>query len=168
VSEVSTQPPAPLIYTRYIGPVRISWLERLAALAIAMASLSVLVIGTWLRPDRSGLGTHMQLGLPTCTWLRTTGLPCPACGFTTAFSYYSHGNWIASLYVQPMGFVLAMLTAMAVWCALYIAVTGRPVHRLILTLPTRWTLMPLFAFGLAAWGYKIILTITGHNAWRGW
>jgi hypothetical protein len=164
----ASTPAVPLIFTRYVGPVRISWLERLAAFAIAGTCLTVLVIGAWLRPDSNGTGTHRQLGMPACYWYQTTGIPCPACGFTTAFSYYSHGNWIASLYVQPMGFVLAMLTAMAVWIGFYIAFTGRAVHRLVAGFPTKWSLLPLLAFGLAAWGYKIVLTITHHDGWRGW
>jgi Protein of unknown function (DUF2752) len=158
---------APLIFTRCIGPVRISWLERLAAFAVALTCLTVLIIGAWLRPDPSGMGTHQQLGLPACVWLRLYGIPCPACGFTTAFSYYSHGNWIASLFVQPMGFVLAMLAAMMAWVGFYIAATGRPVHRLVANYWTQWTVIWLLGMFLAAWAYKIVLTLTHHDGWRG-
>ena len=149
----------PVIYTRAQGAVPLRQSTRLIALLIALACLSVLTVGATLRPDPAGMGTHQQLGFAACQFKATTGLPCPSCGYTTAFSYFSHGKFLASAYTQPMGALLALATAVTIWVGLYIAVTGRPVHRLLALLPGRYYLMPLLSFGLLAWGYKIALTL---------
>jgi hypothetical protein len=65
-----------------------------------------------------------------------------------------------------MGALLAWVTAITVWVGLYIAVTGRPVHRLLTLLPGRYYLMPLLLFALLAWGFKIMLTLTKHDGWN--
>src|SRR5215213_9395998 len=108
------------------------WMRLLAA-AIALAALIMLAIGARLHPgagNGSGISTHTQLGFPPCQFEVRTGLPCPSCGYTTAVSYFAHGNVIASIYTQPMGFLIAVIAAASVWIGSYIAVTGRPVHKL--------------------------------------
>ncbi len=155
----------PVIYTRYSPPLPMTWLERGMAATIALTCLSVLCIAAWLRPDHGGTGTHLQLGLLACAFKIRTGLPCPSCGFTTAFSYFAHGHFLASIYTQPMGTMLALASAVAVWIGFYIAVTGRPVHRLFKLLSSRYYLMPILSFALLAWGWKIFLTLTGRDGW---
>lgn len=171
MSDVQPMPAAaetPLIYTRRHGPVPLSLAERASALLVGVGSLAVMLTAAWLTPSPDGTGTHRELGLAACSFKDRTGLPCPSCGYTTAFSYFAHGNWVASAYTQPMGFVLALITAMAVWVGLYVAFTGRPVHRLFARVPSRYYVIPLLALALAAWGYKIVLTLTGHDGWHGW
>src|ERR1700704_37000 len=119
----------PVIYTRAEGAVPLK--------------ASARVIAVRLRPDATGTGTHRQLGFAACEFKARTGLPCPSCGVTTAFSYFAHGKFVVSFYTQPMGALLAWATAIAVWVGFYIAVTGRPVHRLLTLLPGRYYLMPL-------------------------
>ena len=97
-----------------------------------------------------------------CGFLQRTGLPCAACGMTTSFDHFVRFEWLKSLWAQPMGFVLAVATAMTFWAAAYIAVTGRPAHRLLRRLPgVRWVVF-LAGFGIIAWGWKIAVTLTGH------
>ena len=38
------------------------------------------------------IATHQQLGLPPCTFLEVTGVPCPACGMTTSFALLVRGD----------------------------------------------------------------------------
>src|SRR5438105_1225691 len=83
-----------------------------------------------LTPDAGGMGTHTQLGLAPCQWLARTGIPCPSCGMTTSLAWFVRGHLLESLYVQPMGAVLAALACCCVWGGLYIAITGRPIHQL--------------------------------------
>jgi hypothetical protein len=66
-----------------------------------------------------------------------------------------------------MGFLMALMTAMIMWVGLYVAITGRPVHRFFSIVPSRYYVVPLLTFALLAWGYKIVLTLTGHDGWHG-
>src|SRR5438105_2916208 len=88
--------PLPIIYTRIEPAARMSVMGRIASAIIALSCLGVLAIGAWLKPDAHGYGTHQQLGFASCAFKDRTGLPCPSCGFTTAFAYFAHGNLIAS------------------------------------------------------------------------
>jgi hypothetical protein len=138
---------------------------RLIALAIAGGCLTLLVLAARLPPSHSGYGTHRGLGLPDCQFLQWTGLPCPSCGMTTSFAWFVRGNIVASLYVQPMGTLLAMLCGCCVWIGLYVAVTGRPVYRLLELVPQSYWLIPLLAVAIAAWGWKILIHLSGHDGW---
>ena len=139
---------------------------RVLAAAVGLGCLGVLALAASLPPSGAGMGTHSDaLGLPPCNFLQRTGLPCPSCGMTTSWAWASKGHLPASLYVQPMGTVLALLAAACVWGGLYIAFTGRPAHRLLRMLPARYTLLPLLLLAALAWGWKILLHL---NKWDGW
>src|SRR5215213_6838704 len=120
-----TSPAAPaplLIYTRVGEPARLKPLGRLLAASIGVICITVLVIAVRLHPSPTGMATHTAMGFDECQFLKRTGLPCPSCGMTTSFAWFVRGNALASLYVQPMGFVLAVLVAAAAWTAGYIAI----------------------------------------------
>jgi len=87
---------------------------------------------------------------------------------TTSFAWFVRGNFLASFYVQPMGFVLAVMAAMTFWAALYVAITGKPAYLLLSFVPRRYTLLPLLLFGAAAWGWKIFIHLHGIDGWNGW
>jgi hypothetical protein len=135
------------------------------ALAVGIGCLAVLVTAARLRPSPKGIGTHTGMRLRECQFERTTGLPCPTCGMTTSFSYFVRGNLAASFYVQPMGMVLALLSSMAVWAALYIAITGRPAHRLLRFVAPRSYVVPLLCLTILAWGWKIFIHVTYRDGW---
>ncbi|MGE5612468.1 MAG: DUF2752 domain-containing protein [Bacillota bacterium] len=142
-----------------------SLLERLAALAVALGCLAVLATALILPPSPGGVGTHRGLGLDACSLLVRTGVPCPTCGMTTSFSYFVRGQVLASLYVQPMATVLAFLAALTFWAGLYVAMTGRPGHRLLRSVLPRYYLIPLFTLAVLAWVWKIGIHLTGHDGW---
>jgi hypothetical protein len=125
----------------------------------------VLIVAATLEPDPSGIGSHRKLGLEPCQFERNTGLPCIACGMTTSFAHFVRGQVLASVYVQPMGMALAVLAAVAFWTALYIAVTGRPVHRVLRYLPLKAYLIPFFTLAILAWMWKIWIHLTGRDGW---
>jgi hypothetical protein len=125
----------------------------------------VLITGMALRPDPAGISTHTQLGLDRCQFEARTGLPCPSCGFTTSVSFFAHGNVLASIYVQPMGFVIAVFCAAAVWVGAYVALTGRPVYRLMSQIPGRAWLIVLLTIAVGGWAWKIAIHLTGHDHW---
>jgi Protein of unknown function (DUF2752) len=136
------------------------------AAAIALACGGVLIVASQLTPNPDGLGTHLQMGLQRCGFLQQTGLPCPSCGMTTSFAWFARGNIVASLYVQPMGTLLAILCGITAWAGGYVAITGRAAHRLITSLPPRFHLWPLLGFALVAWGWKMFIHLHGIDGWR--
>ena len=113
------------------GTPRVPPSGRWLALGVSLACLAVLITAMYLTPSPAGVGSHTQLGLAKCQFLHTTGIPAPTCGMTTSFSWFVRGNLLASVYVQPMGAVLAAITLVCVVGGLYVAVTGRPVYRLL-------------------------------------
>jgi hypothetical protein len=84
---------------------------------------------------------------------------------TTSFTWFVRGNLAASVYVQPMGAALALLAAGSVWVGFYVALTGRPVHRLLWLLPSRFYLVPLFTLAVLAWAWKIYIHVKGWDGW---
>ena len=158
----------PIIYAAPSAAERAGVAVRSVAALLALACLGVLLLAAWLPPSPTGTATHARsLGLPPCNFLRTTGLPCPACGMTTSFSWFAKGNLAASFYVQPMGTVLAVIAAACVWGGFYVALSGRPAYRLITLVPTRYTLLPLLLLGILAWGWKILIHLKGIDGWGG-
>lgn len=138
-------------------PNRISAKEQIFAGIIALGCLTLLSVAAWLHPNPLGTGTHCALNLPPCLWESNLDWPCPTCGMTTAFAHAANGNFIKSFLVQPMGFLLAIATAMTFWIAAYIAVTGSIVGRLLLMLWRPWFVWCLGGITLAAWLYKICI-----------
>lgn len=104
------------------APARLTWAVRGALVCIVVGLTTVLAIALWLRPyDADGkplrLATHQQLGLPPCTFYRTTGLPCPSCGMTTSFAFLVRGDIKDSMRANAIGTLLALFClAMIPWC----------------------------------------------------
>lgn len=155
----------PRIYATSPVPQRLVPPQRLVALGVSLACLAVLVTAVWITPSRAGVETHRQLGLAECQFLRTSGLPCPSCGMTTSFAWFARGNIVASLYVQPMGTLLATAAACAFWAGLYIAITGKPVHRLMRLMPSVYYVLIPMGIGIAAWAWKIFIHLRGAGGW---
>jgi hypothetical protein len=90
----------------------VTWYRFLSVLGL-IASTAVLVYAFRLNPDPRGYGTHEQLGLPPCGFLRDHGVPCISCGMTTAFAAMAHAQPGLALRSNPYGILLflAMLAA---------------------------------------------------------
>jgi hypothetical protein len=157
----------PAIYSPRVSVSPVSLAGRGWALAVAAGCLGVLITAAKLVPSPTGIGTHTELGMFPCAFLARTGLPCPTCGMTTSFAWFVRGNWVASFYVQPMGFVTALLTVAAFWVGLYVAVSGRGVYRLLRFVPGRYYGVPLTALAILAWAWKIYIHLHGLDGWSG-
>ncbi len=155
-----------VIYARRAAAAPVPPSGRLLAAGLAVGCLAVLLTAAYLVPSPAGVGTHRAMGLDACAFLARTGLPCPACGMTTSFSWFARGNVVASLYVQPMGTALAVMAALTVWAGAYVAVTGRPLHRLLAIVPDRFYLVPLLTLAVAAWAWKMFIHLHGIDGWR--
>jgi hypothetical protein len=156
VSVVQTTPYAPPSSGSEVVGASTPW-RRLIGLVVAIAAASVLGVALSLTPDPAGHGTHHQLGLPACNWMKSPiNMPCPTCGMTTSFSHAVRGEVLQAVRAQPFGFLLAIATGCALLMGLYVAATAAPVMGLLGRLwrpRVIWTLVALFA---AAWLFKIL------------
>jgi hypothetical protein len=164
----------PLVFTPPVGEQRVGLGGRLLAFFLALLALAVLVTAVTLHPSPEGVGTHRQLRAlgangkppPPCELLRMTGIPCPTCGMTTSFAWFVRGNWPASFYVQPMGFLLALASGALFWAGLFIAATGAPIHRLLRQIRGVHWIVGTLGFAIAAWGWKIFIHLGHMDGWR--
>ena len=130
--------------------------ERLVVAALSLCAITLLSVAAWLQPASAGMGTHTQLGIPACSWPATVGLPCPSCGMTTAFALAADGRFLDSLRAQPMGFLLAIVTAGFAVVSSYAALTG---SRMLSAITDKIGGRFWWFFGAAillSWGYKML------------
>lgn len=92
---------------------------RLAVFALAMLLAVLLLTASRLTPDSRGLGTHEQLGLAPCWIHQRTGIICPSCGMTTAWSHALRGELLPAIQTNLGGTLLCLVALVAVpWLAL--------------------------------------------------
>ena len=76
-------------------------------------------IGAFLSPDKSGHGTHQQLGLPPCPSVLLFDRPCPGCGLTTSWTAFIHGNFAEAFHAHPLGPPLYLVYTFTALMAMY-------------------------------------------------
>jgi Protein of unknown function (DUF2752) len=109
--------PAPLD----VLPVMSRWV-RGTLVGIALGLSALFAVAAYLNPYRSDgsarrMETHMQLGLPECTFKQVTGLPCPSCGMTTSFALTIRGDFSDAVRANSVGVLLALTLLAAIpWC----------------------------------------------------
>ncbi len=129
---------------------------RVVAAVVCLACFALLAFAGSLTPSTDGHGTHTQVGLPQCSLMAFSDVPCPGCGMTTSFAHAADGRLDLALVAQPAGAVGALATAMAVLIAGYIAVTGNNVAVHLRPLAGGRAVFALLALIAAAWVYKIV------------
>jgi hypothetical protein len=94
--------------------------------------------GAYLTPDKSGHGTHQQLGLPPCPSVLLFDRPCPGCGLTTSWTALIHGHFGEAFHAHLLGPPLYLFYTLTAVLALYGYIKGarfladsRPVARYI-------------------------------------
>lgn len=125
--------------------------------AIIVLAAVTLSIARYLHPAERGFGTHEQLGLPPCTFLLWTGLPCPSCGLTTSFAHAAHLQFLASFLAQPFGFLAFWLTALSIPFALYLLYRRVTWDRILHARAANPVVYVLLVLYLLSWVYKIIV-----------
>jgi len=125
-------------------------------LAIVFAG-GCLVIGISidLEPSPEGFGTHRQLGLASCGFRASTGIPCPTCGMTTSFAHSARLDFTRALEVQPFGTLLFLGIATATLLALY-HLLARSYPGWLERLSWRTLLVAGLVLLLASWTWKIV------------
>ncbi len=135
--------------------------RRAIAGVVLAACMAVLVVAAVLEPSPTGMGTHERLGLPPCGWIVLGDLPCPTCGMTTAFAHAANGELLQSFLAQPLGCVLAILTAMIAVSSIHVVITGSRLGGTLTGLFTRKVAWALGFAVLASWMFKI----GRHKGW---
>ena len=139
-----------------MGPRTAHVADRVAWLVLLVTALVVLGLSRALSPSPSGVGTHEQLGLPPCGLLLWLGLPCPACGLTTAFAHLAHFELEASLAANPIGLPLFLATLLFVPLAAHALWRGRTLLFVIdATEADKWSLRFVIA-ALLVWGARLL------------
>lgn len=141
---------------RFPAPERASTaLDRMLWLLVLLLAVFVLGASRWLTPSTTGVGTHEQLGLPPCGMLAWLGIPCPACGLTTAFAHLAHGDVLASLHVHPLGLPLFLVTCSTVPAALWALLRGVPMMAAIDRVQGDRAALYFVLASLAVWGIRL-------------
>ena len=102
-------------------PVMSRWV-RGTLVGVALGLTALFAVAAYLNPYGSDgaarrMETHLQLGLPECTFKRVTGLPCPSCGMTTSFALMMHGDFSDAMRANSVGVMLALTLLAAIpWC----------------------------------------------------
>lgn len=131
--------------------------RRLHALGVALSAVLLLSIAFVLSPSEEGIGTHQQLGLPTCGWILASDIPCPTCGMTTSWTHTVRGNFVAAFTTQPMGFMLALAAFFVALGGSITATTGFSFQPLLYRFPPSKIFIVVIILSLLAWGFKILL-----------
>ncbi|MBX6313170.1 MAG: DUF2752 domain-containing protein [Isosphaeraceae bacterium] len=140
---------------------RLSRSTRVGLVVGALGLLGLLGIAGWLRPDRRGYGTHMQLGLPRCAFFALTGQRCPSCGMTTAFAWCVRGRLDRAWEANPAGSLLAPACAALIPWLLGSAVQGRPWGTRTIDGPLIVLVVAAVALGLGAWMIRLLFGLGG-------
>ncbi|MCC6681514.1 MAG: DUF2752 domain-containing protein [Phycisphaeraceae bacterium] len=131
--------------------------NRLIGAVLCLACLAPLLVGAWLTPAPSGLGTHTELGLAPCGFHLVTGLPCATCGMTTSLTHAAHGHLLTALYIQPAGAVFALLCAVMCLVAGWSAISGMSLQPIGAILGRPLAFLIMLAVVLGAWGYTLCM-----------
>ena len=94
--------------------------DKSVAIGLLAIACAVLAIAGWLKPAAIGYGTHTQLGLPPCNFLRVTHLPCPSCGLTTCFAYAVRFQFWKAFLANPFGLLAFFATVAAIPTAIFL------------------------------------------------
>ncbi len=123
---------------------------------LSLVAIGLLLTGAALKPSADGLGTHKQLGLPSCGWIATSNTPCPTCGMTTAFASVARGQILNAFRAQPMGALGALSASALFWAGLHVAVFGSRIGASAGRLLTPRVLWLIGALWAISWIYKVL------------
>ena len=122
-----------------------------------MTLLAVLILAATLIPF------HQMKS--TCPMYNLTGVPCPFCKMTTAWSLFLRGNVMTGLAVNPMGVAFLLVTIGGIFylaLALIMRYEGFPITTW--TKKHRWPVRIFFLLWLINWIYVIAVSYTHLRA----
>jgi hypothetical protein len=142
------------------------WMQG-ALVGIAVVLVAVFATAVWLNPyDEQGaarrIETHLQLGLPPCTFRLITGVPCPSCGMTTSFALLMHGDVVNSLRANAVGTFLALFCLVLIPWSLASALVRRYFGIVSVDRALMWCVMVFVVLLLTRW-----FALLGWAWWTG-
>jgi hypothetical protein len=133
----------------------IGWPIRVALLAAALGLGVLLIVARRLEPDPRGFGTHLRLGLWPCAIATLTGRPCPTCGMTTSFAWFTRGDLRQAWRANPAGCLLAVGSGPAIVWLIAAALRGAPPGFRSLETPILGTALIVATLCLGFWLVRI-------------
>ena len=129
---------------------------------IVFALLGVFAIAIKLDPYRGDgsplvMATHQQLGLPPCTFLEVTKVPCPACGMSTSFALLVRGDVMNSLRANWVGTLLAAFCLAVIPWGIYAIVRGRSLFVRSLEKALIGVVITVLVLAMVRWGIVVAL-----------
>ncbi len=139
-----------LHYGRHYG-----WVDRGVAAAMLAGAAGVIGVARWLKPSPSGYGTHTQLGLPPCWFLKVTHYPCPSCGLTTSFAWAAHLEFWKAFLASPFGLLLFFATVAVVPLSVVLLTRGISFRRITESAGFPRAVYAATALYLMSWAFKV-------------
>ena len=131
--------------------------RRLYALCVSLVAITLLCLAVVITPSPDGVGTHQQLGLPTCGWILAGDLPCPTCGMTTAWSHAVRGQIHLAFIAQPLGLILAVAALALAIGGLITAITGYSFQSLLYKYSPTKIIIVVASMSILSWLFKILV-----------
>ncbi|MEZ6102595.1 MAG: DUF2752 domain-containing protein [Pirellulaceae bacterium] len=128
---------------------------RIVVLVAGVTLLALLATAACLQPSPDGFGTHQQLGLPPCSLQLLVGMRCPACGMTTSWSHFMHGQWLKAVMANSGGALLALLSAVI---SPVLVTSSWKGHWIVRRVDERWvigTVVLITMVILVDWGIRV-------------
>ncbi len=92
---------------------------------LAITFWVIIVIAWNIVPSQQGFGSHQQIGIPQCQWIKESNTPCPTCGMTTAYSLTVRGRIVSAFLTQPAGCIFAIVHIFLTGLFSWIAISGK-------------------------------------------
>jgi hypothetical protein len=139
-----------------------TWRVRVALVLVLLVVGAAFAVSAYVKPyDDEGqpylLGTHRDVGLPTCSFLLATRKPCPSCGLTTSFALLVRGDVKASWAANWVGTLMAVVLAVAIPWGLASMIRGRLLFFASLERGLTWFVAVFLTLLLARWGILFAL-----------
>jgi uncharacterized protein DUF2752 len=130
-------------------------LGTLIEIAMVLACAWLIYTALSIAPDPRGHGTHEQLGLEPCGYLKRTGQPCPSCGMTTSFAHMVRLQVVPALGANPAGAILCAVAMILPFYLLHARLLGLPPERIVRPPRGAYFIVGMALILMLSWFYKI-------------
>jgi len=143
----------------WTGQPLAGWVRWSLAL-IAVGLVGVFVLAARIHPYREDgvalrMATHQQLGLPECSFVTATGLPCPSCGLTTSFALTIRADWQNAARANWVGLLLALFCLGLIPWGIVSALAGRALGVASLERALLVVISCVFVMLLVRWSFVV-------------
>lgn len=129
-------------------------------LLVVVGLVAVFVVAARIQPYREDgvaqrMATHEQLGLPECSFVTATGVPCPSCGLTTSFALTVRADLANAARANWVGLLLALFCLTLIPWGVISLVVGRAVGVPSLERAILVVISSLFVLLLVRWAFVL-------------